>query len=360
MHSWRERMPEGMRLKSDGFASNLYDPGMSRTLARYSAERGLPYQDIGYPVPLETFADYGLDFQKRLVPDLEKTDITLLKQAPAGFLLRTADGHEVAARRVIVAVGITHFGYVPPPLAGLPADYITHSSAHRSMSTFRGRRVAVVGAGASAVDLAALMHAAGVDVQLIARRETIDFHPPPVEPRAWSQRILKPRSGLGLGWRSRLCSDAPLLFHALPTRLRLRAVRRHLGPAPGWFMKDQVVGQVPMHLGTELIRAVVNGDRVTLSCARRYGGPLSVTVDHIVAGTGYRVSLRRLKFLDEPLRQRVRSVEDAPILNRNFETSVPGLFMVGVASANCFGPIARFAYGAGFTARRLSAVMRTV
>ena len=360
MHSWRERMPEGMRLKSDGFASNLYDPGMSRTLARYSAERGLPYQDIGYPVPLETFADYGLDFQKRLVPDLEKTDITLLKQAPAGFLLRTADGHEVAARRVIVAVGITHFGYVPPPLAGLPADYITHSSAHRSMSTFRGRRVAVVGAGASAVDLAALMHAAGVDVQLIARRETLDFHPPPVEPRAWSQRILKPRSGLGLGWRSRLCSDAPLLFHALPTRLRLRAVRRHLGPAPGWFMKDQVVGQVPMHLGTELIRAVVSGDRVTLSCARRNGGPLSVTVDHIVAGTGYRVSLRRLKFLDEPLRQRVRSVEDAPILNRNFETSVPGLFMVGVASANCFGPIARFAYGAGFTARRLSAVMRTV
>ena len=36
------------------------------------------------------------------------------------------------------------------------------------------------------------------------------------------------------------------------------------------------------------------------------------------------------------------------------ETSVKGLYMVGVASANSFGPMMRFAYGAGFTAKRIS------
>src|SRR5215467_389452 len=68
MHTWRHRMPAGMHLKSEGFASNLSDPDEQFTLRRYSFERGLPYQDIGYPVPLETFIEYGLEFQRRLVP----------------------------------------------------------------------------------------------------------------------------------------------------------------------------------------------------------------------------------------------------------------------------------------------------
>jgi len=83
-------------------------------------------------------------------------------------------------------------------------------------------------------------------------------------------------------------------------------------------------------------------------------GEFTLVVDHVVAGTGYRVSLRRLQFLDESLRQRLRSVEDTPVLTKSFESSVPAFFMVGLGSANCFGPLTRFACGAQFTARHLS------
>jgi hypothetical protein len=47
-------------------------------------------------------------------------------------------------------------------------------------------------------------------------------------------------------------------------------------------------------------------------------------------------------------------VDGAPRLSRNFETSVPGLYVIGPAAANSFGPMLRFAAGAGFTSRRLS------
>ena len=47
-------------------------------------------------------------------------------------------------------------------------------------------------------------------------------------------------------------------------------------------------------------------------------------------------------------------VEHTPVLSSNFESSVPGLYFVGASAANTFGPLLRFAYGAGFTARRLS------
>jgi len=353
MQSWQSRMPVGMHLKSDGFASSLYDPKSELTLGKYSASLGLPYQDVGYPVPIETFINYGHAFQKRFVGNLERTDVTKLRKDDGGFQLTTASGEELRANSVVVAVGITHFGYVPPPLSDLDAAYVTHSSEHCDVGRLRGKSVAIVGAGASAVDLAALMHQAGVDVQLIARRAAIAFHDPP-KPRSLLESVIAPRSGLGLGWKSRLCTDAPLLFHAMPLKLRLRAVQRHLGPAPGWFVKDKVVGLVPLHLSTQLKGAVVSGNRVQLRLEGANSGPRTLEFDHVVAGTGYRIDLQRLKFLDQHLRTELRTVHDAPVLNTSFESSVPGLYFVGLASAYNFGPLARFAYGAGFTAKRIT------
>ena len=357
MHSWRFRMPTGMHLKSEGFASNIYDPDASLTLGSYCRENGLPYQDVGLPVPLETFVGFGLEFQRRLLPELEQTEITALKQADGGFALQTSAGETFTARRVVVAVGITHFAYTPKLYADLPAALASHSSAHHALDGFRGRRVAVLGAGSSAVDLAILLHEADCDVHLIARRQAIDFHAPPEEPRPLLHRLRNPRSGLGLGWRSRLASDAPLLFHTLPEDLRLRAVRNHLGPAPGWFTRDRFANKVPATLGVKAVESETAGDRLSLKLWQGDGARASLVVDHLIAATGYRVALQRLGFLDEGLRGRIRSVEDSPILNNRFETSVPGLFMAGLAAANSFGPLLRFACGAEFTARRITAAL---
>jgi hypothetical protein len=189
---------------------------------------------------------------------------------------------------------------------------------------------------------------------VVARREKVQFHAPPVEPRPLLERIRAPRSGLGLGWRSRLCTDAPLLFHTLPQKLRLRAVRRHLGPAPGWFMRDRIESRVPLNLGAALQAPQLKGEQINLRFTQPNGRNVELLIDHVIAATGYRVSLQRLAFLDPALRERVRSVEDTPILKRNFESSVKGLFFVGLASANSFGPLTRFAYGAGFTAAHIT------
>jgi len=237
-------------------------------------------------------------------------------------------------------------------VSSLPQALFTHSSAHHDVTAMRGRKIAIIGAGSSAIDLAALMHAAGVDVQVVARRERILFHEPPVEPRPLLARIRSPRSGLGLGWRSRLCTDAPLVFHALPQKLRLRAVQRHLGPAPGWFMRERIAG-LPLHLGAALQEPLVKGNQISLRFTQQHAKTGELLVDHVIAATGYRVDLQRLAFLDSALRDRIRSVAATPVLKRNFETSVKGLYFVGLASANSFGPLTRFAYGAGFTATHI-------
>ena len=59
MSTWREQMPKGMYLKSDGFASSLSDPASSFTMKHYCQQLGLAYHDTRIPVPLETFTAYG-------------------------------------------------------------------------------------------------------------------------------------------------------------------------------------------------------------------------------------------------------------------------------------------------------------
>jgi cation diffusion facilitator CzcD-associated flavoprotein CzcO len=86
MDSWRSHMPEGMLLKSDPFASNLSDPEDFWTLARYSEERSIPYSETER-VRLNVFCDYGLAFQKRLVPGLEEVQVVAIERRGSEFTL---------------------------------------------------------------------------------------------------------------------------------------------------------------------------------------------------------------------------------------------------------------------------------
>jgi thioredoxin reductase len=355
MNFWRTHMPKGMHLKSEGFASCLYDPDSAFTLEVYCKQKGIPYADVGLPVPLEVFTAYGLEFQRRCVPELENKLVNLLQRSADGFRIRLEDGEIVGAHRVVLAVGLTHFEYVPPMLAALPKEFVTHSSRHHALDHFQGREVAVIGAGASALDLAALLHQAGAQVQVIARKPTIRFHDPPKKKGpSLSDRLRAPMTGIGAGWNVFFCANAPLVFHQMPQEFRFDWVRRILGPAPCWFIKDQVVGKVGLNVGVSVTEARVQNGRVSLQLTDAAGTKKSLMTDHVIAATGYKVDIRSLQFVDSVLQSGIRAVEHTPVLSSNFESTVPGLYFVGVTAANAFGPLLRFAFGAGFTARRIS------
>jgi len=354
MDFWLKHMPKGMKLKSEGFASFLYDPDSAFTLAEYCKVNGFPYADIGLPVPLETFSSYGLEFQKRFVPEVEEKLVVSLRRCSEGFKVELDDGEIIPARKVVIAVGLSYYEYVPAILSALPDRFRSHSARHHVLDGFKGRQVVVVGAGASALDLAALLHQAGASVQVVARKPVIRFHDPPEQqPPSLVQRLRTPITGIGPGWKLFLCTYAPLVFRQMPERFRLEAVRRILGPAPCWFIKNQVVGKVPFHLGVTITSANVKDGQVNLQLTDGTGESWLLSADHVIAATGDRVDLRRIVFLNSDLQAELRSIEHTPILSSYFESSVSGLYFVGISAANTFGPLLRFAYGARFAARRL-------
>ncbi len=354
MDSWLSRMPKGMLLKSEGFASNIYDPDGDFTLERFCSEKGIEYRETGVPVRLDTFSAYGLAFRDRKVPEVEEKTVVSIERVTSGFALGLDSGETVYTRRVVLAVGITHFEHVPASLTHLPKEFLSHSAHHSEVEPFKGRRVIVIGAGSSALDLAGLLHEAGAEVHLVARQKVLKFHGHNDKPRSLWQSLRRPQSGLGPGWKTRFFCDCPMVFHYLPESLRLEAVRRVLGPAGGWFSKEKVMDRVSLVLGSTVQEATVRNGQVSLSLSSEDGAKREITADHIIAATGYKVDMNRLQFLSADIRANVKAVNGVPVLTSKFESSVPGLYFVGVAAANSFGPLMRFAYGAGFAARTVT------
>jgi thioredoxin reductase len=87
-------------------------------------------------------------------------------------------------------------------------------------------------------------------------------------------------------------------------------------------------------------------------------GVKTIWTDHVIAATGYKVDLDRLDYLGQDLKQSIAREGGAPVLNSRFETSVPGLFIVGIASAPTFGPVMRFMFGAKHLAPALTQRLR--
>ena len=357
MHLWRANMPRGMFLKSQGFASNLSDPAAKLTLSAFCRVTGRPYADYGLPVPLDTFVAYGQWFQSAADLDVEEVLVTGVSPAGSDYELTLTGGETLRAHQVVVAVGVEHFAYLPEQLAGLPAGACTHSSAHTDLAAFAGERVTVVGAGQSALESAALLHEHGAQVQIVMRKERVVWNGAPLLPdRPLLQRLREPEAGLGSGWGTWFYSTRPGSFRHLPESTRVTRARTALGPAGASWLRGRVEGEFPVLTGHRLDWAVAGPEGVRLGLvsgtgASSTGARTEVAADHVIAATGYRPDLSRLTFLDEGLRSRLRTVAGTPVVDRDYQTSAPGLYVVGPGVAPTFGPVMRFVYGADHAAR---------
>src|SRR5215472_9706995 len=305
MDSWTSHMPKGMMLKSDGFASNISDPNGDYTLGRFCAEKGIPYKDKGIPIRLDTFAAYGLAFRDRKVSELEDKTVVSIDRQHGGFVVGLDTGEQIRTQGVVLAVGVTHFEYIPECIATLPAEFVSHSAAHADVERHRGRDVVVIGAGASALDVAGLMREAGANVTLVARHEP-KYHSKSDKPRPWWDSVRRPPSGLGPGWKSFFFANYPNVFHYFPESLRLEAVRRILGPSGGAFIREKIEGKVPVLAGYAPAGARIENGKVALEVVDQLGGKREVTADHVVAATGYKVHLDRLKFLNSETKSKIK------------------------------------------------------
>lgn len=356
MEGWRQRMPPGMFLKSEGCASSISAPAAGSSLADFCAERGLDYADYWLPVPLATFVEYGLWFQVRLAPRVENARATSVRPRRGGLEVGLSTGEVVRARRVVVATGGWDYAHVPRVLRDLGPPLVSHASDYGDVGALAGRDVIVIGGGQSALETAALASEAGARVRVLVRGPRVAWNEGPEQtpPSTWRTRARRPPSRLGAGWRLWLASNWSPAFRHLPSQTRLRLVRTTLGPAGAWWLRQRVEEHVPVIVNAHVRSASAIDGTIRLSVVGADGPLQELVTEHVIAATGYRLDLSRLPFLERSTAIRLRTVGGAPRLSGVFESTIPGLHFVGLAAAPSFGPICRFVAGTYATAPRLA------
>lgn len=350
MQFWDTGMPTGMLLRSPRPASTISDPGDRFTLEAYEEASGTKPVKRVYG---KTFVEYGRWFQKQMGAPHDSRQVTELRREGSIFELTLEDGSTVKSNRVVVAAGIGPFYTNPRVFSDLCPCRASHCYQGKGFAEM-GKRVVVVGAGQSALECAALLHEAGVDVELIARIPTlrwIGMHPRlhnlgPVSQMLYSKHDIGP---IGI---SRLVAYPNLLYRfpmAPRDKIRTRAVRAAGAP---WLIPR--LDNVKLTTGRSVVSAKEVGSEVEL----KLDDGSERRVDHVLMGTGYRVDLARYDFLAPELRNEIRQLDGYPDVTAGLCTSVPGLHFTGAPAARKFGPLLYFVTGTEWASNELASWFR--
>jgi Pyridine nucleotide-disulphide oxidoreductase len=350
MSFWRDHMPAGMRLRSPREASNISAPDRGFSLEDFEREHGLVPEQ---PLPLETFVEYGAWFQNRTGSTVDGRTVQVVERKNAHFRVKLDDGETRSCRTIVVAAGIRSFAWLPSEFTSLPEDRVSHSVEHADLSRFRAKKVIVVGGGQSAVESAALLQESGATVELLVRAPHINW----LTRSSWLhktkllRRLLYAPADIGPAGISWLVA-LPGAFRLVPGHLQGPVAERSIRPAASAWLVPRV-RDVAVNLGRSVSSAAVNGGKIELTLD---DGEVR-TADHVLLATGYRVDIARYPFLSPELVAQIDRVGGYPRLSRGFETSVPGLFVLGAPAAWSFGPLFRFVAGTRYAATALARSM---
>jgi hypothetical protein len=348
--SFWHTMPKGLWMRSRRNGSSIGAVTGPLSMEGYTADTQAV---VDRHLKLTTFIEYGHWYQQRVAPDVIRRQVVKLERDGRGFLLTFNDGTHLRATRVLTATGIAEFTRRPAMLRELPTELASHVADHGDYERFRGRSVAIIGAGQSALESAALMHEGGADVEVLARHPQVHWlHGDGlIDSLGRFAPLFYAPTDVGPIGISRLVAT-PEVFRRFPRPLFDVIAARAIRPAGASWLKPRLP-DVPITAGAVVTRAVPRADKLDLHLSNG----TQRRVDHLLFATGYDVDIRRYPFLDRALAEQVRCADGYPVLKRGLESSVPRLHFLGAPAARSFGPVMRFVAGSWFSSK---AVAKTV
>lgn len=243
----------------------------------------LSWEQLRY-IPKEYWNDYLL-WLRRVVGVPVRNGVEAQRIEPARTddglpcLRVSTSGGEMLARKVVLATGQEDAGHwwMPEFVATLPSHLRAHAADDIDFAALRGRRVAVLGAGASAFDNAAMaLEAGAAEVDLFCRRA----EPMVIQPYRWLTFA---------GFMRHI--------HEMPDEWRWRFMAHVLGLREGFPQDtyDRVTrfSSFRMHVGRPWLDAREGADGEAVVTTARG----DASADFLICGTGVRMDPARAPLL---------------------------------------------------------------
>lgn len=334
---WKMNMPRGMFLRS-GPDWHL-DARDTNTFEAFVKMRGFTREQIK-PVPLETFLDYVSWFMGQQDVTVHPAYVTQLAGSNGGYTASLDDGSQLHADKVLLGLGLAFFKHVPHEVVEkLPAGSYVHTCDTVDFEFYRGKRVLIVGGRQSAFEWAALIREKGAEqVHITHRHATPRFEEPNWD---WVQPMVRRTLDDHAWWQRLTLQEQEKIRHDFWAvgRLTLEA----------WLDARVHQPNIRIHEKTNLLAVNARGDRtydVLLDDDSQFN------VHHLILATGYRPNMNNVAFLDRAtILNPLATTEGFPVLDTEFQTNLPNLYISGLAATRDFGPFFGFTVGCPVAAR---------
>jgi FAD-dependent urate hydroxylase len=359
MGFWQENMPSGMLLRSKSEASNIAAPQKHLSIEAYQK---FLKRKIADPVPIEDFIAYGKWFQKQVAPNLDPRHVHRVTRDGDVFELEMEDGEKLRAKSLVLAMGIGHFFHRPAEFAAISTQLAPHASEINDLSKYKGKRVAILGKGQSALEYAAILNESGAAVEILTRAPGLTYRPLAWRKNLFRKLMFGPLRGLSykilpptdLGdIKTARKMASPELFRRQTPEVQEKLLKDCAKPVGAYWLPSRVE-KIPVTPLVTVTRAQSTGNGLKLDLT----DGTSREVDFVILATGYKIDISKYKILDNSLEQQVKTLNGYPVLDTGLQTSVDGLYMAGVIGEKTLGPTLRFVTGTSNAGPRLAASIR--
>lgn len=228
--------------------------------------------------PRETWMDYLVWYRRVLdLPVRNGVAVDAIVPRVDGLLdvVCRQDGHTetMIARHVVLATGRDGLGgpFVPAIADSIDPAFLAHTADAIDFASLRGKRVGVVGAGASAMDNAATaLEAGAARLDMFVRRKAL----PSVNKFTGigSQGVVHGFAGLPDEWKWRFL-DYAMVAQTPPPRASV--------------LRVSAFPQAHLHLGSPITALKQEGDHLAVTTPKGH-----YPIDFLIFGTGFKVDLR--------------------------------------------------------------------
>jgi len=291
-------------------------------------------------VPLDLFLDYASWFMGQYDLTPYSALVTHLTRSKGTYTATLDDGSQIRADKVLLSLGFAWFKHYPPELMKkLPPGSHTHTCDMVDFECWRGKRVLIVGGRQSAFEWAALIREKGAEeIYVTHRHATPRFSEPDW---SWVLPMVRRTVEDHGWWRRSKQEDKEKIrndFWAVG-RLMLEA----------WLGPRVLQPNVHIHANTTIaaVRTAADGTyEVVLN------DETTVHVHHIILATGYVPNMQNVAFLDRTtILPGLETLNGSPMLDTEFQTNLPNLYLSGLAAVQDFGPFFGFTVACPVAAR---------
>lgn len=330
---WFRHTLNTMAIRSDRHASQIYSERNEFNLTHFIRER-YPEQAeeiLTNRLPIDVLRDYFKDVLSRLDFPIDEQYAVELDRQRDHFETRLEDGTVIRSESVVIATGIGNHRFLPESLKKLDPALVHHTYYVEEFSDWKERELIVIGSGQSAAE--SIAHLKDKNRITWVYRSTPVYYSEPIN-------LPKPLFHLVLNISN--------LFYFLP-----KGTKKAMGKK---FVESTITPDMLPYVSiadVDKVQANIDELALTMQDSRIYSKKRDCYYDGIVSATGYHYDINTIGFLSSELISNIKTERRVPVLDYNFETSVPGLYMIGGISEPAFGPSQRFIIGNGFAACRI-------